>query len=252
MDMEQTPSGSDRKIALITGAGKGLGREVSRQLAALGVHVILSARTLEKAKASAKAAGLNSDQCTALALEVTDEHSVENARSQLTERFAQLDILVNNAAISKEALGSTTISSIPMSTLKETFDSNFFGVVRVTQTLLPLLMKSSAARVVNVGSTMGSLQMQGDPRGYLRDAKTFAYNSSKTALNALTVHLAMLWDGTAHKANTAHPGWAKTDMGTERAPMEIADGAKTIVQLALLDESGPSGAFIHMDRRIPW
>ncbi|HTX76867.1 MAG TPA: SDR family NAD(P)-dependent oxidoreductase, partial [Terracidiphilus sp.] len=136
--------------------------------------------------------------------------------------------------------------------LHDTFDTNFFGVIQITQTLLPLIRKSPAGRIVNLSSILGSLTLHADPKSPIYGAKAFAYDASKTALNAFTIHLAHELAGTKIKVNSAHPGWVKTDMGTDAAPMEIPDGAKTSVRLATLPDDGPTGGYFHMDQTLPW
>jgi NAD(P)-dependent dehydrogenase (short-subunit alcohol dehydrogenase family) len=132
------------------------------------------------------------------------------------------------------------------------FETNFFSQVAVTKALLPLLRKSPAGRIVNMSSILGSLTLQATPGSPIYDAKSFAYDASKTALNAFTVHLAYELRDTKIKVNSAHPGWVKTDMGGQQAPMELEDGAKTAVALATLPEDGPTGGFFHLGERLPW
>ena len=136
--------------------------------------------------------------------------------------------------------------------LHETFDTNFFGAVELTQVLLPLIKKAPAGRIVNLSSILGSLALHADPSSPIYNAKAFAYDASKSALNAFTVHLAHELKDTKIKVNSAHPGWVKTDMGGEQAPLDIVTGAKTSVKLATLPDSGPTGAYIHLDQTLPW
>ncbi|MGB7135070.1 MAG: SDR family NAD(P)-dependent oxidoreductase, partial [Acidobacteriaceae bacterium] len=130
--------------------------------------------------------------------------------------------------------------------------TNFFGVIQLTQKLLPLIRKSPAGRIVNLSSILGSLTLHADPSSPIYNAKAFAYDASKAALNSFTVHLAHELRDTKIKVNSAHPGWVKTDMGTDAAPMEIPDGAKTGVRLALLPDNGPTGGYFHMNDALPW
>ena len=136
--------------------------------------------------------------------------------------------------------------------LRETFETNFFSVVALTQTLLPLLRKSEAGRIVNLTSILASLTLHATEGSPIYEAKTFAYDASKSALNAFTIHLAHELRGTKIKVNSAHPGWVKTEMGGEGAQMEIGDGAKTSVELAMLGEDGPTGGYFHMGEALPW
>ena len=138
---------------------------------------------------------------------------------------------------------SGSVATVPMQALRETFAVNFFGPVELTQALLPLIRRSRAGRIVNVSSMLGSLNLQSDPQSGLEDFKPFAYDASKTALNALTIHLAVLLKDTQIKVNSAHPGWVKTDLGGKEAPMSPVDSTKTSVALATLDDDGPTGGF---------
>jgi len=170
------------------------------------------------------------------------------------ETFGRLDILVNNAGIAhaEEPLFSNSTATVSMSVLQETFAVNFFGLVELTQSLLPFIVKSPAGRIVNMSSILGSLTLHADPSSGLGDIKALAYDASKTAVNAFTIHLAALLKDTSVKVNSAHPGWVKTDLGGKEAPMAVNDGAKTGVALATLDEDGPSGGFFHMGDVLPW
>ena len=130
--------------------------------------------------------------------------------------------------------------------------TNFFAVVDLTQRMLPLLRKSKAGRIVNLSSILGSLTLQATKGSPIYDAKTFAYDASKAALNTFTIHLAHELQKTKIKVNSAHPGWVKTEMGGEGAQMEIVDGAKTSVELATLPDDGPTGGYFHMGEAVPW
>lgn len=136
--------------------------------------------------------------------------------------------------------------------MRKIFDTNFFAQVALTDALLPLLKKSPAGRIVNLSSIIGSLTLHADPTSPIYDAKSFAYDASKTALNAFTIHLA--WDlrDTKIKVNSAHPGWVKTDMGGPNAPMELSEGGKTSAALATLPDDGPTGGFFHLGQPLPW
>lgn len=136
--------------------------------------------------------------------------------------------------------------------LRDTFEANFFGVVFTTRAFIPLLKKSDAGRIVNVSSILGSLNFHTDPNSPIYHSKLFAYNSSKTAVNAFTVHLAYDLKDTNIKVNSIHPGWVQTDMGGANATMKVEDGAKTSVELALIPDSGPQGGYFHMGQTLPW
>jgi NAD(P)-dependent dehydrogenase (short-subunit alcohol dehydrogenase family) len=238
-------------LALITGANKGIGLETARQLASQGVQVLLGARDSAKGQAAAdllKAAGL---PVTFLLIDVTDEASVKAAADKVAADYPQLDILINNAGVLLETRGEAP-SALPLSMWRETFDTNVFGLVAVTQAFLPLLKRSPAARIVNLSSTLGSITNHANPESHIYHSKLAAYSSSKAAVNAWTVQLAYELRETPHKVNSAHPGWVQTDMGGAEAPMSIPDGAKTSVRLALLGPDGPSGGFFHMEDTLPW
>lgn len=241
------------KVAFITGGNKGLGLETARQLGKLGIKVVIGSRDLEKGKeavAKLKADGVNAE---AIKFDVLNPVDYKDAYKYFDQHYGRLDILINNAGISKEDfMGGNKTSSTSPELLHETFDTNFFGVIQITQTLLPLIRKAPAGRIVNLSSILGSLALHADPKSPIYDAKAFAYDASKAALNSFTVHLAHELKDTKIKVNSAHPGWVKTEMGTDQAPMEIVDGAKTSVQLALVGPDGPSGRFIHLGSELPW
>ena len=240
------------KIALITGANKGIGLETARQLAASGgVHVVLAARDRAKGVDAAlklQAEGLDVE---ALTLDVTDAASIAAAVKEIEKKFGRLDILINNAGIAVQN-GSKKVSEETLDVWRKTFDTNLFALISVTQAFLPLLKKAPAGRIVNLSSILGSLALHSDPASPIYDFKVPAYNVSKTAVNGWTVQLAYELRDTQIKVNAAHPGWVKTEMGGPSAPMEIVDGAKTSVALALIDAKGPNGAYIHLGEPLPW
>lgn len=241
------------KVALITGANKGLGFEMSRQLGQDGVTVVIAARDLGKAEEATEKLRVEGIAAQAVALDVTDGASIQAAVKSLEERFGKLDILINNAGIMVETeWGENSTATLPLDTIRKTFETNFFGLVAVTQAFLPLVQKSSQGRIVNMSSIMGSLTLQADPNSPVYDAKPFAYDASKAAVNAFTIHLAHALQGTPVKVNSAHPGWVQTELGGEHAPMKVEDGAKTGVQLALLADDGPTGRYIHLGEPLPW
>ena len=241
-----------KKIALITGANKGLGFEMARQLGQAGVRVLLAAR--DSGKGEAAAAKLRNEGLDAqfLKLDVTDKKDRAEVSAFLAGTFGRLDILINNAGISVEVLGSGKVSTTTEDAIRRTFDTNFFAPVALTRELLPLLMKSDAGRIVNMSSILGSQTLHADSKSPIYDFKSLSYDASKAALNSFTIHLAHELKDTKIKANAAHPGWVKTDMGTDAAPMEIPQGAKTGVELALLGDDGPTGGFFHLGRTLPW
>jgi NAD(P)-dependent dehydrogenase (short-subunit alcohol dehydrogenase family) len=242
------------KIALVTGANRGIGFETSRQLAQLGIKVLMGTRDRNRGDTAVKklqAEGLDVER---LRLDVTDSEQIEKARSMVERKFGRLDILINNAGIAHagEPFFANSAATVSMNTLRETFDVNFFGLVELTQALLPLIGKSTAGRIVNLSSMLGSLTLHSDPQAGIDDVKPLAYDASKAAVNQFTVHLAALLKNTPIKVNSAHPGWVKTDLGGEDAPMNTVEGAKTGVALATLDDDGPTGGFFHMGESLPW
>jgi NAD(P)-dependent dehydrogenase (short-subunit alcohol dehydrogenase family) len=234
---------SDKKVALISGANRGIGFETARQLGQKGITVIVAARTHQAAKEAADKLVSENVEAYPVTLDVTREEDRKAAARFVAEKFGKLDILVNNAAIGGEGglLNPRTIETSE-SELQSVFNTNLFSVVK----------KSPAGRIVNLSSILGSLTLQAMPGSPIASMKAFAYNASKTALNQFTVHLAAELKGTNIKVNSAHPGWVKTELGTQHAQLEIPEGGKTSVELALIGPDGPSGKFIHNGQELPW
>lgn len=243
---------NSKKVALITGANKGLGFEMARQLAKEGVTVVLAARDSKKGEAAAGKLQKEGLDVQFLKLDVTDKQDHAAAAQFLEDKFGRLDILINNAGISAEPLGTGKASATAEDVIHRTFETNFFAPVSLTQALLPLLKKSEAGRIVNMSSILGSQTLHADPKSPIYDFKSLSYDASKAALNSFTIHLAHELKNTNIKVNSAHPGWVKTDMGTDAAPLEIPEGGKTGVELALLKEDGPTGGFFHLGKPLPW
>lgn len=250
---------TQEKIAFITGANRGIGLETARGLGERGVTVLLGSRDAARGEEAARALR---DQgiahVEAIQFDVDNREDHQRLAALLEERFGRLDILVNNAGIVSEDAdfsspgGFNNTSTISEAALRRTFETNFFSVVALTQALLPLLRKSPAGRIVNLSSILASLTLHADPASPIYLSKAFAYDASKTALNAFTVHLAAELRDTPIKVNSAHPGWVKTDLGGPAAPLEVSEGGKTSVQLALLLEDGPTGGFFHLGESLPW
>ncbi len=239
-------------MALITGANKGIGFETARQLGKLGITVIVGSRDVTKGEAAATRLRAEGVDARALKLDITKTDDRDAAVEFVANNFGKLDILVNNAGIANEGWGGNSTSSTSAKVLRQTFDTNLFAPVALTQELLPLLRKSLAARIVNLSSIMGSQTMHSNPKSPIYDNKPFAYDASKAALNSFTIHLAHELRDTNIKVNSAHPGWVKTEMGTDAAPMDVAEGARTSVDLATLPDDGPTGAYIHLGKTLPW
>lgn len=242
------------KIALVTGATKGIGLETARQLGSHGVRVLLTGRTFEKVEEATLALKSQGFDVEPYILDVTKSESISAVVTNVASKYGHLDILVNNAGIRIEEYGKQP-SEQSLDEWRETFETNLFGVVAVTKAFLPLIHKSAEGRIVNVSSLLASLATHGDHASYIYNSKFKslpAYSASKSALNSWTVHLAFELRETAIKVNSVHPGYTKTDMNMGDGIVEIQDGAKTSVSLALLDKDGPSGSYIHMGETIPW
>lgn len=242
------------KVALITGANRGLGLETAKQLGEKGVTVILAARQLKAATEAAATLTAKGIDALGIQLDVTSPDERKAVVSYIGDKFGKLDILINNAGVGpkdedlyeKKAVGTS------LDEFKYVFDTNLFSLVALTNDMLPLIKKSDAGRIVNLSSILGSLTIHSLPESPLTSFKRLSYNASKTALNMFTVHLATELEGTNIKVNSAHPGWVQTDLGGDQAQMQIPEGAKTSVDLALIDENGPNGKFIHLGEELPW
>jgi NAD(P)-dependent dehydrogenase (short-subunit alcohol dehydrogenase family) len=244
------------KSALITGANKGIGFETAKQLSQNGFHVFLGSRDLKnglEAVEKLRAEGLTNAE--AVQLDVTDESSVKAAREEIGKKTDALDVLVNNAGIN----GGMPYTALEASAdqMMAAFDTNVFGVARVTQAFIDLLRKSAAPRVVNVSTSVGSLSLQSNPAWPAYDyAKYAVYGASKAAMNMYTVHLAYELRNTAFKVNAVCPGYTKTDF-TNQVGGEVEVAGKRIVKYALLDQNGPTGKFFSEETNpetgeIPW
>ncbi len=230
------------KVALITGATRGIGFEIARQLAQKGVTVIVTGRTLIDAEHVTHK--INTDQMVALPLklDVTQQADIDAAVHFVTEKFGHLDILINNAGTLHDYEQLPTREQ-----MHNTFDVNTIGPYFLTQAMLPLLKKSEAGRIVNQSSIMGSIANAATRKGGAP-----AYGASKAALNMLTVLLSRQLVDTNIKVNACHPGWVRTAMGGEEAPLLPVEGAKTAIRLALLPDDGPTGGFFHGEERLEW
>jgi NAD(P)-dependent dehydrogenase (short-subunit alcohol dehydrogenase family) len=238
------------RIALITGANKGIGFEIARQLGAAGLRVLVGARDATLGDAAvAKLAGDGGDARFVL-IDVVKPVTIESAAAMIDAEHGRLDVLVNNAGISDKADGPPGVASIDA--VRRVFEVNFFGALAVTQAMLPLLRKSAAGRIVNVSSGLGSLTHNGDPAWEFANVKRMGYNGSKAALNMLTVQLAAELKDTGIKVNAANPGFTATDLNAHRGYQTVAQGAEAAVRLALLPDDGPTGGFFSADRAEPW
>jgi NAD(P)-dependent dehydrogenase (short-subunit alcohol dehydrogenase family) len=240
-----------QKVALVTGATRGIGQETVRQLAEAGVTTLLAGRDPARTQAAAdklKAEGLPVEPIT---LDVTNADTIQKAVAEVKARFGQLDILVNNAGIVVDDFAKAP-SEQTLDAWRETFDTNLFAVVEVTKAFLPLLKAAPAARIVNVSSQLGSLTLHVDPTSPIYNFKVPAYDASKSALNSWTVHLAYELRDTPIKVNAVHPGYVQTDMNGGQGEIDVPTGAKSSVGMALIGADGPTGSFTYLGKTLPW
>jgi len=234
------------KVALVTGANKGIGFEIARRLARQNITVLLGARDENRGK---EAAGRLRDEgldVHFLPLDQTRPESIAAAARQVEQQFGRLDVLVNNAAILLDQ--GVAPSNLDAEALRQTLETNVVGVVNVTRALLPLIRKGPAGRIVNLSSSGGSLGLIGDRVGVFAPA----YQISKAAVNGFTVLLASELRNTPIKVNSACPGWVRTDMGGPGAPLTVEQGADTPVWLATLPDDGPTGGFFNSRQPVSW
>ena len=242
----------EKQVALITGANRGLGLETAKQLGATGVTILVGARQQSAAEETAATLRASGIDAYGLKLDVVSEEDRKAAAKYIADKFGKLDILINNAGVAAATGFEPVNSQTSDSELSRVFETNVFAVVALTRELLPLIKKSAAGRIVNLSSILGSNTLHADPNSPIAGFKSFAYDASKAALNTYTIHLAWELKDTPIKVNSAHPGWVKTEMGSEKAPMEIPEGAQTSVALATLGADGPTGRFIHLGSELPW
>ena len=235
------------KIALITGANKGLGFETARQLGQKEFTVLVGARDAKRGEEAAKTLRGEGLDAQFILLDPTDVATVAAAVREVEAKFGVLDVLINNAGMMLPADFGDPLQ-VPLDSLRQTFDINVFGTHAVTQAFWPLLNKSPAARLVNQSSSLGSLTLQSNGS---QPVQPFSYDASKAAINMMTIDYAKAWNGTPHRANAAHPGNVKTD-ANPHGEIGVQEGAKTGVMLATLDEDGPNGGFFHLGESVPW
>jgi NAD(P)-dependent dehydrogenase (short-subunit alcohol dehydrogenase family) len=226
-------------IALITGANKGIGLETARQLGACGFIVLAGARDEARGLAAERALLEGGVDARFISLDVTDAKSVREAAEEIEREYGRLDVLINNAGI---AVRGGPPSATDLGAMREVYDTNVFGVIMVTNAMLPLLRRAPAARIVNVSSEVGSISAMTDPASPLAQMPAgLAYPSSKTALNMITALYARELRDTPIKVNAANPGYTKTDLNGNSGFRSAAGGAEVSVQLATLADDGPSG-----------
>ncbi|MGH9277951.1 MAG: SDR family oxidoreductase [Acidimicrobiales bacterium] len=241
------------RLALVTGANKGLGHETARQLARLGIAVLLGSRDLDRAAAAVHDLATDGVLVSPVQVDVTDPVSVARLAQDVERDHGRLDILINNAGTFVAAAATATTAT----EMRQIFEVNVFGVVTTIHALLPLLRRSPAPRIVNVSSTTGSLTLTSEGVDIPGDAtRRLAYTASKAALNMLTVQYALAFRGDPDmrhiKINSASPGYTATAMNQHCGTRQVADGARIVVDLATLAENGPTGGFFSDEGPLPW
>jgi NAD(P)-dependent dehydrogenase (short-subunit alcohol dehydrogenase family) len=231
---------SNEKVAVVTGANRGIGREVVRQLAEKGFRVVLGSRELSKGEQAVRELGLAN--VVAREIDVASDDGVRRFADAFTKEFGRLDVLINNAGMNYD-YGSIA-STVDLAKVHETLETNLFGAWRLSQALVPLMKKNKYGRIVNVSSEAGSLASMG--------GGTPAYSVSKVALNALTKVLAGELKGSGILVNSVCPGWVRTEMGGANAPRSVEQGAASILWAALLPDDGPTAGFYRDGKPLAW
>jgi NAD(P)-dependent dehydrogenase (short-subunit alcohol dehydrogenase family) len=237
------------KVALVTGANKGIGLEIARGLAQHDCAVLVAARDRTRGERAVTELSAHGGEFHYLQLDVTDESSIDEAARWIDERFGRLDILVNNAGITDRPVAGPP-SETDVAAMRAVYETNVFGIVAVTNALLPLLRRSPAGRIVNVSSGLSSISAHAAPDSAL--GCFLAYGSSKSALNAITVQYGKELRDTAIKVNACAPGYCATDLNGHRGHRTPAQGAKVAIDLALLGADGPTCGFFSEDGAVPW
>ena len=250
----------DKRVVLVTGANQGIGLQVAKELVTKGFSVVMGSRNLERGETAAKSVGTGAH---ALQLDVTDQASIAAAAARIRREFGRLDILIQNAAISntskqpgqtvEEYSKSVRTSNVSMTEMRAVWDTNVFGVLAVYQVMLPLLRAAPTARIINVSSGVGSLTRNSDPAAPYRKIFGPVYSASKTALNALTVAMAIELEAEGIKVHAVSPGFTKTNLNGYQGTDTVEQGAREIVRLAQLSGDGPTGTFtLWENETIPW
>lgn len=243
-------NGSLKRIALVTGANKGIGLEIARLIAQSGAFVLIGARDAQRGKAAIEDLSANGLDVALIQLDVTDPQSVSAAAARINADYGRLDILVNNAGILDQADGAPSGASL--AAVRRAFDTNFFGALAVTQAMLPLLRKSAAGRIINMSSSLGSLALNSDPSSPCYEVRLIGYNGSKAALNLLTVQLSAELQGSSITVDSVCPGLTKTDMTGQSGDRLPAEAAVTPAKFALMAQTEDSGRFVDAEGKLPW
>ncbi|MFC5406059.1 SDR family oxidoreductase [Cohnella soli] len=236
-------------VALVTGANKGIGFEIARQLGKLGITVLIGARDQERGKEAERLLVKEGIDAQFIQVDVTDQPAVDDAAAAIREQFGKLDILVNNAGI---LVDEKPPSNYDIRSMRAVYETNVFGVFRTTKAMVPLLLASEQGRIVNLSSSLGSLTLNSDPNFELASFLMIGYNSSKAAVNALTVFYANDLRETAIKVNAADPGYCATALNGFTGLRTPEEGARTAVWLATLSSDGPTGGFFNDAGIVPW
>ncbi|WP_044240837.1 SDR family oxidoreductase [Chondromyces apiculatus] len=241
---------ASKRVALITGANKGIGFEVARSLGEAGLTVLLGARDAGRGEEAAKKLRDQGFDARFLHIDVAQSETIKAAAATIGAEFKRLDVLVNNAGIIDRADGPPSTADV--GAVRRVFETNFFGALEVTQAMLPLLKASSAGRIVNVSSGLGSLALNADPASPFAAFKIIGYNASKAALNMLTVQLAYELRDAGIKVHSADPGYTATDLNGNSGTQTIEEGARETIRLALLPADAPTGGYSSKDGPVPW
>lgn len=237
------------KIVLITGANKGLGKEIGRQLGALGYTIVLTSRNEKAGKIVEEEFKSPGFDAHTVPLEVTDPKSITNLVKYIEDTFGKLDVLVNNAGIAIEWDGKPT----NIDKIRRTLEVNLIAPYEITKALEPLLSRSDDARVINQSSQLGSIGTAENNWDMVSRFMTVGYATSKAGLNMLTEIQSKTLASKGIMVAASHPGWVKTDLGTQAAPMEVDEGASTVVELVTIDrDKFPNGQFVHKGKKLPW
>ena len=248
---------NDKPVALVTGANKGIGLQIAKDLAGHGFTVLVGSRKFESGEAAAKSIGADAH---AIQLDVTDQASIDAAATRVRGEFGRLDVLMNNAGISHagrpgrkfENLGDVnSLATAPLEDVRMVFETNVFGVIAVTQAMLPLLREAPAGRIVVTASSGGSVTLNSDPANPHR-SMFGNYSVSKSAAHAVTLAFALALETTRIKVNAACPGFTSTALNNFRGTRSVEEGAREPVRLALIGDDGPTGTFSDESGPVPW